>query len=120
MPRHPQNHALLQRFGARVREVREARRVTQQHLSEMLSMRASSVSQIETGDLSPTLTTVAAIARAMGVRPAELLDFDVAVSAEPAGLEEVELLSGFRGLPADRKALVLLVVKAMMPGAAAP
>lgn len=112
MPRRPQDPALLRSFGARVRALREERGITQQRLSELLGVRASTVSQIETGDLSPTLTTIAAIARALKTRVPDLLDFEAPAAPTPDA-DERDLLAHFRSLPPAHRQVVLGVARGL-------
>ena len=112
MPRRPQDPQLLARFGARLRTVREAGGLTQQRLADLLSVRAGTVSQMEAGDLSPTFTTIAAVARVLHVRIADLMDFEGSLpQAEPVGAEEVELLGAWRQLPEARRRILLDLVR---------
>jgi transcriptional regulator with XRE-family HTH domain len=61
------------RFGEIVRRHRENRKLTQEELAEMAGISATYVGFIERGDSVPTLTIILQIAKALGIRPAELL-----------------------------------------------
>lgn len=60
-------------FGAVVRELREARGWTQEHLAERAEMNASYLGFVERGDNVPTLTIIIQIAEGLGVEVPELL-----------------------------------------------
>jgi transcriptional regulator with XRE-family HTH domain len=61
-------------FGEAVRERRKARGWTQEKLAERAGVSALQVGFCERGDNVPKLTLVLRIARALGVRPGELID----------------------------------------------
>jgi transcriptional regulator with XRE-family HTH domain len=61
-------------FGAAVRERRTAKGWTQEKLAEVAGVSALQVGFCERGDNVPKLTLILRVARALGVRPGELLD----------------------------------------------
>ncbi|HEX7151677.1 MAG TPA: helix-turn-helix transcriptional regulator [Thermoanaerobaculia bacterium] len=61
-------------FGKRVRELRTARGWTQEHLAEESGMNWLQVGHIERGASDPKLSTIIRLAKALGVKPGELLD----------------------------------------------
>jgi transcriptional regulator with XRE-family HTH domain len=71
--RRKSRHADAQLFGAIVRELREARGWTQEHLAERAEMNASYLGFVERGDNVPTLTIILQVAHGLGVEPADLL-----------------------------------------------
>lgn len=107
VPRRPQDPRLLERFGSRLRAVREAGGVSQARLADLIGMKPKTISLFENGELAPTLTTVASLARVLHVRVEDLLreDGDPAV-ASPADAEEAAVLEDYRALgDADRDAI---------------
>lgn len=114
VPRRPQDQDLLKRFGARLCAVRTAGGLTQHRLAEAINMAPKTISLFESGALAPTLTTVALLARALGVRIEELLkaDGDPAVAC-PDGAEEVEALDDFRALSPEHRQAVRVVVRGL-------
>lgn len=60
-------------FGARVREIRQKRGLTQVELGERLGFPQNRVSEIENGSRSPTLVTILRLAIALGCKPSALL-----------------------------------------------
>jgi transcriptional regulator with XRE-family HTH domain len=60
-------------FGARVRATREAKGVSQEWLADAAHLHRTHISLIERGHRSVRLETVARLAMALGVQPAELM-----------------------------------------------
>lgn len=76
MPRpsqRPKENELLLRFGRGVRRLREQRDLSQEDFAELADVHRTYVGMLERGEKSPTLGTVAAWAKAFGLRPSELL-----------------------------------------------
>lgn len=61
-------------FGRRVRELRHARGWSQERLAEAADINAVQLSHLENGANEPKLRTILRLARALGVRPGDLLD----------------------------------------------
>jgi transcriptional regulator with XRE-family HTH domain len=59
-------------FGLRLRELRSAKGISQKALAEAAGVEQSQVSRWEKGESAPLVTSVAAIAKALGVTPGEL------------------------------------------------
>jgi XRE family transcriptional regulator, regulator of sulfur utilization len=68
--------ALTQRFGARVKKLRQDRGWSQKELAAATSdeLDQAFISRLETGSVEPGLGTVQTLAAALGVTMAELLD----------------------------------------------
>jgi transcriptional regulator with XRE-family HTH domain len=67
-------------FGARLKELREARNISQEKLAQASDLTTSFVSTVERGQKTPSLTTVLKLARGLKVDAAELfsgLTYDV-------------------------------------------
>lgn len=67
-------------FGARVKELREARNISQEKLAQASDLTTSFVSTVERGRKTPSLTTIVKLARGLKVDAAELfagLTYDV-------------------------------------------
>lgn len=73
MPRTAHESAVLRSFGARVRAKREALGWSQEDLAAESGLHRTYVSALERGRRNVGLLNVAAIARALGCRPAELV-----------------------------------------------
>jgi transcriptional regulator with XRE-family HTH domain len=81
MPTKPKSHRdprrdELRKLGERVREHRRHRGLTQEALAEALDLSVAYVSLIERGGRNPPYTTVVAIARALGVPTARIVNDD--------------------------------------------
>lgn len=61
------------RLGARLRQLRHARRLTQEQLAERAGLSYKFVGEVERGLGNPTLTTLAALSEALGVGLVDLL-----------------------------------------------
>ncbi len=66
--------ATLASLGQRIQRRRKAVGATQASLAQALSISEAYVSLIERGGRNPPITTVLAIARALGVSPAQLIE----------------------------------------------
>jgi transcriptional regulator with XRE-family HTH domain len=64
--------ALFEKFGARVRQLRKAARLSQEELAERCHMHRNYVGGIERGERNPSLQNIALLALALGVEPSEL------------------------------------------------
>jgi transcriptional regulator with XRE-family HTH domain len=62
------------RFGRNVRATREAKGWSQEDLAAAANMHFTAISRIERADREPLLTTVIAVAYALGVPPGDLFD----------------------------------------------
>ena len=69
-------------------------------------MKPATISLFESGALAPSLTTLMALARGLGVEPPAMLA-KADVKAEPVRALEGELLERFRDLAAEDQARVL-------------
>lgn len=63
-------------LGRRIREIRIARNLTQEDLSELTDIGASSISKIESGHFHPTDENLERIAKALKVEPYKLYMFN--------------------------------------------
>lgn len=60
-------------FGTGVRQLRKRRKLTQADVANRVGITATYLSQIETGQRNPTLAVVVGLARALGVKPSQLV-----------------------------------------------
>jgi transcriptional regulator with XRE-family HTH domain len=61
------------RFGNRLREVRKDKGLTQEKLAEIAQLSRNYVNDVERGRRNVTIVTVESLARALGVRMADLM-----------------------------------------------
>ena len=66
---------LLLKLGARLKELRKVRGVTQEVLAEEVDLTPQYLSRLEAGHQSPSVETVAKLAEALHVQLWELFDF---------------------------------------------
>ena len=59
--------------GGNVRRIRLMRKMTQERLAELSDYPQQSISELENGKMSPTVTTLAKLAQALGVTVADLV-----------------------------------------------
>ena len=65
---------LRKAFGNRVREIRLQRGMSQEKLADMSGLDRTYIGGIERGERNPALVNIGRIAKALGVRPADLFD----------------------------------------------
>ena len=75
MDHNPQNNLeiLAKAFGAVLREIRKERGISQEHLGFESGYHRTYVSLLERGLKSPSLQTIFELARALNIRPSDLL-----------------------------------------------
>ena len=88
----PRRSPLLTQIGAQIRELRRTRGVTQRALAEQAELSPRFLAQVEAGEGNISVKRLAAIASALGVRPAELLE-----PRTPAPERPIIALLGVRG-----------------------
>ncbi len=97
-------------LGARIKELRKRRGLTQEKLAEQVDLATNYISLIEVGRTSPSLETMENVARALGVELKGLFDF---VHLEP---EEVSIggMDRYFGRVDERdKRLLMRIAKLM-------
>jgi len=62
--------------GARIKQLREERNMTQQDLADLCNFDKSDMSKIESGQANPTLKTLQIISQALEVKIGELFSFE--------------------------------------------
>jgi len=67
---------LIQKFGKRLREIREQRRMTQERFAETLDISVDFLSLIERGRNAPSFQTLDKIARRLRMSVADLFTFN--------------------------------------------
>ena len=68
------DQALLKAFGLRLRELRKEHGLSQEKLAELADLHRNYPSLLERGRANPTLLVIAALARALNVRPHKLIE----------------------------------------------
>ena len=77
---------LFEMVVKRIRDLRRARRWSQEKLAEKAGLSRDAISRIERGDREPRLETLKLIAEALGLKLSKMLDFD----AQPRSSRERE------------------------------
>lgn len=67
------NSKLIKRFGKHVKELREARNLSQEALANEADVPISQIGRIERGEVNPTLSTMDSLAQALKISLADLL-----------------------------------------------
>lgn len=65
------------RLGARLKQLRKARRLTQEQLAERAGLSYKFIGEVERGRANPSLTTLGRLSEALGVGLVDLLGIDV-------------------------------------------
>ena len=79
-------------LGARVKEVRKLRQLSQERLAEKVGVEPKQISRIEGGKSSPSMDTLEAIARELQVEMKDLLDFHHLRDEEPIEDQALRIL----------------------------
>lgn len=66
--------SVAKHFGEAIEESRKACAITQEELAARAGLHRTYISQIERGKRQPTLATIFELARALGIRPSNLIE----------------------------------------------
>lgn len=66
---------ILYAFGKNLQKIRKSKNHSQEELAYQSGISLSQIARIETGKINPTLCTIVTIAKTLGVKGSELLDF---------------------------------------------
>ncbi|MEW6419864.1 MAG: helix-turn-helix transcriptional regulator [Nitrospirota bacterium] len=98
-------------LGARIKELRKAKRLSQDQLSEKINIDPKHLSRIEVGKSYPSLDTLEKIAEALGVEIKDLFEFMHHARSKEIGENISKLL---KGVEEDKLRLIFKVVKAIV------
>jgi transcriptional regulator with XRE-family HTH domain len=65
----------IKKFGLRLRELRKAKGISQEKLAGESGFELSQIGRIERGEINTSISHVAAIAKAMKIKPEEMFQF---------------------------------------------
>ena len=65
--------APLEYFGSLIGRIRVARKLTQEKLGQLCELHATTISEIENSKMDPSLTTIYALGRGLGIEPGALV-----------------------------------------------
>ena len=100
-----------QLLGARIKELRKYRGLSQEQLAEKVDVDPKYVSFIECGRSSPSLETMDSIARALNVEIKDLFEF-MHLQAGGVKVEEIEKL--LEGADEEKKRTIMKIVRAVV------
>lgn len=70
------NTRYVKAFGKHLKKLRESKNLPQEVLAFKAEIARSQIIRFEKGERSPTLSTILALSKGLGVEPKKLLDFD--------------------------------------------
>lgn len=70
------NEAFIIAFGENLKKLRTAKKLSREALAAEADIEVMQVYRIETGKVNTTISTVLALATALGVTPKKLMDFE--------------------------------------------
>ena len=88
-------HSLQKKFGARIREIRKSKKLTQEQLAEITNMDIPNLSNIERGKKFVSAQTLEKIAIALNVEEKDLFDFGHFKSKKELIIEITALINQF-------------------------
>jgi transcriptional regulator with XRE-family HTH domain len=100
-----------ERLGARIKELRKTRHLTQEQLAERVDLATRYISLIEVGRSSPSLETMDSIATALGVEIKDLFEF-AHLQAGGVKVEGIEQL--MVGVDEEKKRTIMKIVRAVV------
>jgi transcriptional regulator with XRE-family HTH domain len=74
---HFRNQAVMKAFGVRIRELREAKGISQQELAYLCDWEYSQINRIELGKINTSISHVFHLAEKLDVTPSKLIDLDI-------------------------------------------
>ena len=100
-----------QLLGARIKELRKFRELSQEQLSEKVSIDPKYVSFIECGRNAPSLETMESIARALEVEIKDLFEF---AHLQAGGIKAEEIEKLLEGANEEKKRTIMKIIRAMV------
>jgi transcriptional regulator with XRE-family HTH domain len=110
MPVRP-DPALVRALGVRIRDLRRARRLTQEALGESAGLQPETVSRVETGSGSPDLATLVALASGLSVSLSDLVDVDAAVPTATVAPDDIPLWTAISNCNTEQRAALLALIQ---------
>lgn len=100
-----------EQLGARIKEIRRLRFLSQEQLAETVGLDSKFISKIEVGRSSPSLETMESIARALEVEIKDLFEF-AHLQAGGVKAEEIEKL--LEGADEEKKRTIMKIIRAVV------
>lgn len=105
--------------GGKIREIREARGLTQDQLAELASLNRVTVAKYESGRVEPGAKSLSKIADALEISTDVLLgrteEMQEVSEKAPQTLEARSVSAGMDKLPKEQREMILNMVRAMFP-----
>ena len=70
------NEEYIKAFGNNLKKLRTAKSLSREALAAEAGIEAKQIYRIEVGETNPTISTVAALANALGIQPKKMFDFE--------------------------------------------
>lgn len=96
-------------LGARIREIRKAKGLSQESLAEMIGIEPRHVSRIEVGKSYPTISRLEKISGVLGVPLRDFFDFDHLASPDDR-VKEID--ATIKSLPEEYQQILFKIVRA--------
>ncbi len=100
-----------QKFGTRLKELRKANNLSQEHLAELINITPRNLSKIETGQAFPSSTKLEKILSALNIDAKKLFDFEH--HKAPDDLKE-EICLCLSNLSVERLQDIYKIIKALI------
>lgn len=97
-------------IGQRIREVRTAKKLTQEYLANVTNVNISHISNIETGKIGISLTLLVAVSNALDTTVDYLLQNEYHV---PTSATEKELLNTIKDMETTKQETLLRIAKVL-------
>jgi transcriptional regulator with XRE-family HTH domain len=75
LEKHYKNQVLIDKLRARIYEIRKDKKITQEDLVKLTGFDIRQIGRIERGETNPTISSIEAIATALGVEVIDLFNF---------------------------------------------
>lgn len=98
-------------LGARIKELRKVKNMTQERLAEMVDVDPRYISFIEVGRNSPSLETMESIARALDVEIKDLFEF---THLQAGGIKTEEIEKLLEGVGEEKKRTIIKIIRAVV------
>lgn len=99
--------ALKYELGSQIRRFREARKLSQKELAQLIGVSNSRISNWEQGINRPDADTIVSLCKALAVSPSELLN--VHLCEDELSSQERKVLQAYRAKPELRQAVDILL-----------
>lgn len=98
-------------LGARIKELRKIRKMSQEQLSEKVDVDPRYISRMEVGANAPSLETMESIARALEVEIKELFEF---AHLQAGGIKAEEIEKLLEGANEEKKRTIMKIIRAVV------